>query len=155
MRFSELHQHLDQLEKVEFALPDGRRVPKHFHVTEVGFIQKSFIDCGGTMRKEDRINLQLWSSFDYHHRLAGAKFRDILDLSKEKLGLPDAEIEVEYQGQTIEKYGLSFKDGLFQLEGQQTDCLAKDNCGLPDAKVKRALSSLSPSASCSPSSNCC
>lgn len=155
MRLSELYQHLDSLEKVEFTLPNGQKVPKHFHVTEVGLIQKKFIDCGGTMRSEERISLQLWTSIDFHHRLAGAKFRDILNLSKEKLQLPDAEIEVEYQGQTIEKYGLSFKQGMFQLEGQETDCLAKDNCGVPTTKVKRTLSSLSAANSCSPGGNCC
>ena len=155
MRFSDLYQHLEQLEQVHFELPNGKRVAKHFHVTEVGLIQKRFIDCGGTLRSEERINLQLWTSIDYNHRLAAEKFRQILDLSKEQLALPDAEIEVEYQGTTIEKYGLDFRDGLFHLKGQETDCSAKDNCGIPTTKVKRSLASIGSSNSCSPGGNCC
>ena len=33
-----------------FALPDGGFVPAHFHITEVGHVEKNFIDCGGTVR---------------------------------------------------------------------------------------------------------
>ena len=35
---------------LRFALPSGDLVPDHFHVTEVGRIDKAFIDCGGTRR---------------------------------------------------------------------------------------------------------
>ncbi|MEI7863404.1 MAG: DUF6428 family protein, partial [Planctomycetota bacterium] len=31
-------------------LPDKSFVPAHFHITEVGRVQKDFIDCGGTVR---------------------------------------------------------------------------------------------------------
>ena len=156
MKLSDLHQHLQELSDVHFELPTGEMVPAHFHITEAGFVQKKFIDCGGTLRNEERINLQLWSSIDLNHRLTADKFRDILNLSTEKLNLPDVEIEVEYQGQTIEKYGLSFKEGLFQLEGKKTDCLAQDNCGIPSAKVKRSLAQIgSTQKACTPGGNCC
>ena len=37
---------------LNFALPDGRLIPAHFHVTEVGHIAKKFVDCGGTFRAD-------------------------------------------------------------------------------------------------------
>jgi len=39
--------------RVEFALPDGAKVPAHFHVTEVGYVTKDFFDCGGTRRRDE------------------------------------------------------------------------------------------------------
>jgi hypothetical protein len=35
---------------IHMMLPDQSFVPAHFHVTEVGRVQKDFIDCGGTPR---------------------------------------------------------------------------------------------------------
>lgn len=156
MILSELHHHLLNLEQIEFRLPNGDKVPAHFHVTEVGKIEKTFIDCGGKLRHEQAINLQLWSSIDITHRLSADKLRDILSLSTEKLELPDAEIEVEYQGQTIEKFALDFKNDQFHLVPKSTDCLAKDNCGIPLQKVKLPLAGMVSNAkSCEPGSGCC
>ena len=30
---------------------DGEAIEPHFHVTEVGRVQKDFVDCGGTVRR--------------------------------------------------------------------------------------------------------
>jgi hypothetical protein len=74
------------------------------------------------------------------------------------LGIGDSEVEVEYQTDTIGKYGLAFEDGVFRLVGKKTDCLAKDNCGAPAQKVKRNLSEVQGQASCcgeNSGSGCC
>ena len=133
MKLSEIKSALSKVNEVTFTLPNGEQVPPHFHVTEVGNIQKHFIDCGGTIRKESVINFQLFTATDYDHRLSVQKLRSIIQLSEEKLGLENHEIEVEYQGDTIGKYGLEFKNGVFILISTQTDCLAKDKCGTPQA----------------------
>lgn len=157
MNLSELKNTLSEVDALIFKLPDGRKVPSHFHVTEVGKISKDFIDCGGTRRKEEVINLQLWSSIDIHHRLQAQKLKDIISLSEEKLGLGNHEIEVEYQGETIGKYGLDFNGQEFELTNKQTDCLAKADCGLPTEKIKRKLSSLTTvsESCCTPGGGCC
>ncbi|WP_203295961.1 DUF6428 family protein [Luteirhabdus pelagi] len=156
MTLEDIKQNLSHLDTITFSLPSGVLVPEHFHVTEIGHVKKKFIDCGGTLREEEKINFQLWSANDYNHRLHPEKLVNIINLSIEKLGLPtDAAIEVEYQGNTIETYGLEFADGSFQLVSTQTDCLAKDACGIPEKKEKRALSSIQAEPCCSPSSNCC
>ena len=155
MRLTEIKKRLSNLETIGFELPNGKMVPGHFHVTEVGKINKSFIDCGGTVRNEEVVSFQLWEADDYDHRLHPEKLVHIIELSERVLGLPDAEIEVEYQGDTIGKYGLDFDGKNFLLVSKKTDCLARDKCGIPAEKPKVKLSGLSQEACCSPDGNCC
>ena len=57
MNLNEVKSALETINEVLFQLPSKQFVPVHFHVTEVGTIQKHFIDCGGTVRKESVIDL--------------------------------------------------------------------------------------------------
>jgi len=156
MKLSEIKQHLSTLENISFKLPNGELVPRHFHVTEVGKITKNFIDCGGTVRNEEVVNFQLWNADDYDHRLHPEKLLHIIELSEKTLHIGDLDIEVEYQGETIGKFGLDFDGTSFLLTGKQTDCLAKDNCGVPEKKQKIQLKELQATEnSCAPNSGCC
>ena len=137
MKLSEIKTQLKKLSQIAFQLPNGDLVPSHFHVTEVGKVSKHFIDCGGTVRTEEVINFQLWEANDYDHRLHPEKLVHIIELSEKTLALPDLEIEVEYQmKETIGKFSLDFDGTNFQLKTKLTDCLAKDNCGIPAEKMK-------------------
>jgi hypothetical protein len=156
MKVSEIKKQLGQLEQIAFQLPNGDLVPRHFHVTEVGEVQKKFIDCGGTVREEKRVNFQLWEANDYDHRLHPEKLVKIIELSEQVLGLGDHEIEVEYQGETIGKYDLDFNGTHFLLMAKATDCLAQDKCGIPEDKLKVSLSDLQEQTDCcTPGSGCC
>jgi len=157
MKLSTIKEILPTLENVEFQLENGHGVPEHFHVTEVGQINKNFIDCGGVIRSEKVVNFQLWSADDFEHRLKPAKLLHIINLSEDKLGIEDAEIEVEYQLTTIGKYDLDFNGKNFVLKNKTTACLAEDACGIPSEKQKRNLSELSSAKenSCKPGSGCC
>jgi hypothetical protein len=64
---------------------------------------------------------------------------------------------VEYQGDTIGKYGLTFAGKNFQLTNKQTDCLAPDKCGIPAEKQKIKLADLQPGNqnACTPGGKCC
>jgi len=157
MRLSEIKEILPILENVEFQLENGTYVPEHFHVTEVGQITKNFIDCGGVIRNEKTVNFQLWNADDYEHRLKPGKLLHIISLSEEKLGIEDAEIEVEYQGGTIGKYGLDFNGKTFVLKNLATACLAQEACGIPAEKQKKNLADLpvNQSSSCTPGAGCC
>src|SRR4051812_10815893 len=104
MKLSEVKQALVGLDDVKFQLPDGTFVPEHFHVTEVGVIDKHFIDCGGTVRREKVANFQLWNAADFEHRLKPGKLQSIIELSEKVLGMEDLDVEVEYQSDTIGKY---------------------------------------------------
>lgn len=155
MTLSEIKTKLNVLETIAFQLPNGTLVPNHFHVTEVGKVTKDFIDCGGTVRHEEVVNFQLWNADDYDHRLHPEKLLNIIKLSEKVLNIGDLEIEVEYQSDTIGKFGLDFDGKNFVLTSKQTDCLAKDNCGIPEAKPKVNLSDLSNEPCCTPDGNCC
>ena len=154
MKLSEIKEILPTLENVEFQLEDATFVPEHFHVTEVGEITKKFIDCGGVIRNEKVVNFQLWNADDYEHRLKPGKLLNIIRLSENKLGIEDAEIEVEYQSTTIGKYDLEFNGKHFILKNKKTACLAEDACGIPVEKPKVKLSEIQ-SSSCTPNSGCC
>ncbi|MGY5355513.1 DUF6428 family protein [Wenyingzhuangia sp. IMCC45467] len=154
MKISEVKSVLKELNTIAFQLPDNTLVPNHFHVTEVGKITKHFIDCGGTVRKEEVVNFQLWSADDYDHRLHPEKLLNIIELSEKTLGIEDLEIEVEYQAETIGKFGLDFNGTNFLLTSKQTDCLAKDNCGIPEPALK-TIPVANNNSSCTPGGGCC
>lgn len=157
MKLSQVKALLPTLEQVVFKLENGTFVPEHFHVTEVGMVVKQFIDCGGTIRNEKSVNFQLWNANDYEHRLKPAKLLNIIELSENKLGIEDAEIEVEYQSDTIGKYALAFDGTHFILQNKTTACLAEDKCGIPQEKQTIKLTDLSnsQSTSCTPGGGCC
>lgn len=156
MKLSEVKEALLTVETVSFILPNGNKVPAHFHVTEVGVITKNFIDCGGVVRNEKIVNFQLWEANDFDHRLAPQKLLNIIHLSEKVLGIEDHEIEVEYQTETIGKFDLNFNGKDFVLANKQTDCLAKDNCGIPTEKLKVKLMELVPEQNCcTPGGGCC
>ncbi|WP_116790595.1 DUF6428 family protein [Flavobacterium psychrotrophum] len=156
MKLSELKELLPGLTSLKFSLKNGADIPAHFHITEVGKISREFIDCGGTIRNEYTVNLQLWNADDTDHRLEAGKLLNIIKLSEEKLGIIDGVIEIEYQGATIGKYGLDFNDGAFLLVPTYTACLAEDVCGIPESKPKVKMSELQKESSCcAPNSSCC
>lgn len=150
MKLSEVKAALENLEKVDFQFEDGSFVPAHFHVTEVGQVDKKYIDCGGVIRREIKVSFQLWNANDFEHRLKARKLLNIIRLSENKLGIEDAEVEVEYQGAaTIGKYTLDFNGTHFVLINTLTACLAEDACGITPEQVAGKKSE------CSPGSGCC
>jgi hypothetical protein len=155
MKLSEIKQHLSTAQAVNFLLPDGSFVPEHFHVTEVGIVDKHFIDCGGTERREKVASFQLWNADDTEHRLKPQKLINIIALSERVLGMEDLDIEVEYQSNTIGKYGLGFNGQDFILLAKQTDCLAKDNCGIPESHHISEVAGETTESCCTPGGKCC
>jgi len=156
MKLSEIKNHLKTLNTIAFQLPNGKLVPSHFHVTEVGKITKDFIDCGGKVRNETVINFQLWEENDYDHRLHPEKLLKIIELSEKTFNFDDLEIEVEYQGAaTIGKYNLDFDGENFLLTSKVTACLALDACGISSQKPRIRISELGQTSCCDPSSGCC
>ena len=155
MKLSQVKSILSTSETVKFELQNGITVPAHFHVTEVGMITKNFIDCGGIVRNEKVANFQLWNANDTDHRLEPQKLLNIISLSESILGIEDLEIEVEYQAETIGKYGLDFNGLNFVLTSKQTACLALDACGIPPAKMKVSLADLQNAPVCTPGGGCC
>lgn len=156
MKISKFIEHLKQLNSLTILNANGTLVPQHFHITEAGLTTRHFIDCGSTIRIEKFVNLQVWVAGDVEHRLAPSKLIKILDIAQPFINDGDLEVEIEYQGDTIGRYGLDFLNGAFQLLPKQTNCLASDHCGIPDDKMKLELSSLKAGSSCcAPGGGCC
>ncbi len=147
MNVSELNQLLrdNPNAALRFVLPTGERIPEHFHVTEVGRVEKDFIDCGGTRRKSVTCLLQAWVANDLDHRIAAGKLATILKLSESVLRSAELPIEVEYGAEVAAQYQLSeveVADGAlnFLLVGKQTDCLAKEQCGAGECSTPSCCS---------------
>ena len=158
MTLSAIKSELKKATTITFQLPNGELVAPHFHVTEVGKISKHFIDCGGIVRTEEVANFQLWEANDYNHRLHPEKLISIIELSEKNLGIPDLEIEVEYQmKESIGKFGLEFDGTTFQLTSKLTNCLAQDKCGIPESQLQPKVGQWKAKATscCTPDSNCC
>ena len=144
---AQLTEHPDQA--LTILLPEGEKVPPHFHVTEVAFCKKDFIDCGGTVRHEGKCLLQVWVAKDYDHRVNSTTLAKILEHGAPVLPTQALPIEIEYcmpglTYLTLDKITTE-SDGLhLHLSHKVTDCLAKDVCGVtPDGN------------SCEPGSGCC
>lgn len=147
MKLSEFKSALSKVNNPKIQMPNGTLIPTHFHVTELALIIKNYIDCGGVVRMERKITFQLWVANDYDHQLTSFKWLGIIKKGELNYGITDEPIEVEYQGQTIERYGLSFANDVFTLIPLFTDCLASDQCGVPPDQLLKT-------SCCSPSSNC-
>jgi hypothetical protein len=130
---------MNDLAPIHFVLPTGVPIPAHYHLTEVGRVDKKFIDCGGTRRDSTSCLLQLWTADDLNHRLTAGKLSKIVKLAKPILESEDLPIEVEYGPEVASQYVLatlkeSVEGFVAILEAKQTDCLAKDRCGVSETK---------------------
>jgi len=153
MKISEFKKSLNTIKELNFIQLNGKFVPKHFHVTEVGLISKHYIDCGGTERKEKKVSFQLWVAGDLEHRLTPQKLYKIIEQSNTILGNEDLEIEVEYQTETISKFNVFFDGKNFNLFSQSTNCLATDKCGIKPEHL--AVNTDLLGADCCAGEDCC
>lgn len=154
MKYLEFKESLQKLERLTFIMPNGILFPAHFHITEVGRTNKQFIDCGGLLRNVSEICIQLWLAEDRNHCLSTKKLLHILGETERQMMLPDENVLVELQGETIEKYAISLSEKGFLLLPTHTACLAEDTCGIIPEKAKLDLANLGGN-SCSPGSGCC
>ena len=118
------------------ALPGGAAVPVSFHVTEVGRLHKTFLDCGGKLRESTTCQLQIWVGQDYDHRIETGKMAAILDKAKSLLPDDSVPVEIEYEDRVISQYTIEshdLTDGavVLNLAHKHTECLAPELCGLP------------------------
>lgn len=138
----------------QFIQLNGLPIAAHYHITEIGLMLKNYVDCGGVVRQERKASMQIWLANDTDHRLTTDKLLGIIDKSEQLFGLKDEELEVEYQGETIETYALSAEDSGFHFVAKQTTCLAPGHCGIPEAQLPENMRSKTNSC-CSPASGCC
>jgi hypothetical protein len=142
---------------VRFTLPNGDQVPAHFHVTEVAYLSKKFIDCGGVTGGTESCVLQTWLGDDDDHRLSAGRLAKILALGGTVLPHDELEVEVEYDCCVVSQYPVMAAKRVneyleFSLGSKRTKCLARErrlaqqgsNCcspksTTPDAAEEAAL----------------
>ena len=90
-----------------FVLPDGGFIPRHAHLTEVGYVVKKFIDCGGQTGAEEKALLQTHVGNDKEHRLRSDRFANILELGGRVLPNDQLDVEIEYDCCVIAQYPIS------------------------------------------------
>lgn len=123
----------------KLLLPGGGEVPQSFHVTEVGYVNKQFVDCGEHYHQSNTVQLQAWVGEDEEHRLLAGTLRRILERTQRQLLPPEAgefPVEIEYENQELTQFriaGHDVQDGavVLRLESKHTNCLAKDICLAP------------------------
>jgi hypothetical protein len=125
-------------EKMHWMLPDKSFVPVHYHITEVGRVQKDFIDCGGTVRSTKACVLQVWVASDVDHRLETTKLASIMEIAAPLLQSDELPVEVEYEEGVISQYPIGGMEVtpsglLFYLGTKHTACLAPEKCKVGDA----------------------
>ena len=127
-----IHQNIP----LRIRVSDSLFIPDHFHITEVGIINKTFIDCGGTLRTAHSCLVQVWIANDTEHRLGTSKFSEILKLAESKFPtIGSLPVEFEYGNDLACQYLLAYGETngeqlTLALEPKKTDCLAKDKCGV-------------------------
>jgi len=139
MKLSEFKKNLLNAPEHElrFVLPDGDLIPAHAHITEVGRVDKNFVDCGGTGRSVSNCTLQVWvAEDDEAHRFLPGKLAKVMEMAAPILRGDDLEMEVEYEDCSISQFPIvdaAIADGVltFQLGSKHTDCLAKEACKVP------------------------
>lgn len=159
MKLSEFQSLLTQHSHLHFRirLPDGAAVPVSFHVTEVGSLHKTFLDCGGTLRESITCQLQIWAGEDYDHRIETGKMASILGKAKSILPDDSIPVEIEYEDRVISQYTITDHEltddaVILQLAHKHTECLAPELCGLPALNRLPAIGGKSP---CCGPSGCC
>lgn len=148
-----LRSHPDH--QITFVTPDGGLVPAHFHITEVGHLAKSFIDCGGARHTTGSCLLQVWVAEDTDHRLKASKLLAIFGRADGLLPSMELPVEIEFEAPVLTQLPLTRCEVrgealVFHTEFKHTDCMAKDIC-LPDF----SLPSLPGQTTCRPGSGCC
>ncbi len=146
----QLSRHPDH--ELRFVLPDDDLIPAHAHITEVGRIDKTFLDCGSTVRRLSTCNLQAWVADDVDHRLAPGKLALVLGGAESLFAGDDLEVEIEYEDCNLSQFPVlsaTAEDGTltFRLGSKHADCLAKDVC-MPNGASSEAGSSCCAGGNC-------
>ncbi|KAB2645577.1 MAG: hypothetical protein DVB35_06830 [Verrucomicrobia bacterium] len=112
---------------------DGEPIEAHFHITEIGRVQRDFVDCGGTQRTVITCLLQTWVATDIDHRITAGKLLKAFAYAAPILKDEDLPLELEYQTcnvvqVTVASIAQDTSSFIIRVASKHTDCLAKDVC---------------------------
>lgn len=143
-----------------FEYAPGKLVKANYHITEIKNITVDSVDCGAGTDFWKETVIQLWESpeelgkMDFMHTNKALEILSRVDRIKpmEK----EVEVKFEFSNDTfhtaqlfVNSYAIKDEQLLLHLGINQTDCKAKETCG-----VAVEVASVSEN-SCSPESGCC
>jgi len=148
----------------QVVLSTGDAVPISFHITEVGRVEKTFVDCGGKLHTRKTAQLQVWVGPDEDHRIQAGKMADILDKSSQIVPDDTLPLELEYEMENgfvsqfpVAGFSTSDEAVVLELGVRHTECLAPELCIVPAPSASQFVSlTMAPSngCGCGPS-GCC
>jgi hypothetical protein len=153
---------------LQFQYRPNEWVGANYHITEVKHIQINAVDCGAREDSWNETVIQLWESPSEIGKTDFMKARKALGILKKVARLKafdlTSEVKFEYGNPTfhtaqlfINDYEISEKSLKIHLAVEQTDCKAKELCGVPDPSKNQESEKLmaSEEACCTPGGGCC
>lgn len=152
-----LQNHKDK--SLLFSYHPGEWVGANYHITEVKHIKIDSVDCGSGTDAWNETIIQLWESpseKDKRDFMSCYKALAILNkVGKMKPFDLEAEVKLEYSNEQfhtaqlyVDHVDTAEKELRFHLSVYQTDCKAKETCGVPEPVQEVA-------GGCAPGSGCC
>ena len=156
--FTLLTNHKNHL--LYFQYQPQKWVGNHYHITEVKHVTIDSVDCGSGTDQWNETIIQLWESpleKDKKNPMSVLKALGILKkVGQMKPYDPNATLKFEYGNNNfhatqlpVSSYTIQDNKLIINLAIQQTDCKAKDACGIPTTKVANF------ETVCAPGSGCC
>ena len=142
-----------------FEYISGILVPANYHITEVKSIHIDSVDCGGQSSSWDETIIQLWESPTEIGKKDFMKVTKALQIlktvSKVKPFKLSSIVKIEYGNPQfhashleIQKIKTTDNQLIMSLVVPQTDCKAKELCGVPEPSQNLQNA-------CAPGSGCC
>ena len=144
-----------------FEYQENQFVDTNYHITEVKNTVIHSVDCGGNADQWNETIIQLWESPKEKGKIGYLKVQKAAEIFDRVHAIhpldKDAIVKFEYSNEHFHKAQLEVErieatksKLIVQLFVSQTDCKAKDTCGVPET----ALVSEEQNA-CAPGSGCC
>ena len=151
MTLSDLQETLEKYPNTfpRFVLPDGDYIPAHAHVTEVGYVVRNSIDCGGVTGREEKVVLQTHVGDDTDHRLRSDRLAKILKLGNRVVPSANLDVDVEYDCCVAAQYPI----GEATQDGEHLNLILQR--GRTQCRARERRESETASGCCATSATCC
>ena len=144
-----------------FEYNEGQFVDTNYHITEVKNTAIHSVDCGGRADQWNETIIQLWESPEEKGKIGYLKVQKASEIFDRVHNIHpidgEAIVKFEYSNETFHKAHLEIHNieltsskVIVKLFVTETDCKAKDVCGVPETALASEQQN-----SCAPGSGCC
>jgi len=144
-----------------FEYSEGQFVDTNYHITEVKNTVINSVDCGGRADQWNETIIQLWESPEEKGKIGYLKVQKATEIFDRVDAIhaidKKAIVKFEYSNETFHKAHLEVhaievtsSKVIVQLFVTDTDCKAKELCGVPEMTLASEQQD-----SCAPGSGCC